>query len=133
MTAPPRPANCIPVRYSRDKDVAVIKSLAYIFFFQLLGEAASRLSGLPVPGSVIGMVLLTAALSLGLIRIQDVAPAADVLVRNMAFLFVPPGVGLMLYFDLIRGQWLAIGLSLLLGTFMVLAVVGLLQQTLGKK
>jgi holin-like protein len=62
-----------------------------------------------------------------------VKPAADILVNNMAFLFVPPGVGLILYFDLLEKEFMAILLSFLLSTFLVLAVVGYAQQRLEKK
>ena len=110
----------------------MIKSLTIIFFFQFTGEALITALGLPVPGSVVGMVLLTLGLCLGWIKLEDVKPGADVLVKNLAFLFVPPGVGLMLYFDLIGRNWLAIGLSFFLSAFMVLAVVGLLSQRLEK-
>lgn len=111
----------------------MIKSLAYIFLFQFLGEGVSALFDLPVPGNVIGMVLLTLALSLKFLKPDDLKEGADLLLRNLAFLFVPPGVGLMLYFDLIRSNWLSIGASFLLSTFAVLTVVGWVQQGLERK
>lgn len=106
----------------------MIKSMAYIFFFQLCGEAVTRLFNLPLPGNVLGMVLLTAVLVTGRIKLESVKPAADVLLKNLAFLFVPPGVGLMLYFDLIKEQWPALGAGFIISTFSVLAVVGLIMQ-----
>ncbi|HET7321081.1 MAG TPA: CidA/LrgA family protein [Longimicrobiaceae bacterium] len=108
----------------------VLLSLLVILVFLYAGEALVRLSGVPVPGSVAGMVLLTLALRLRLLPERAVRPAADLLLRHMALLFVPPGVGLMLYFALIRAQWPAIVGGGLAGAVAVLVVVGLLQQRL---
>ena len=80
----------------------MIKSLTIIFFFQFTGEALIAASGLPVPGNVIGMVLLTLSLSLGWIKIQDVKPGADVLVKNLALPVCPPRCGIDALFRLDR-------------------------------
>ena len=111
----------------------MIKSLFIIFSCLFLGDLISFLLNIAVPGTVIGMVLLCIGLSRGIVRLEDVKPAADILVKNMAFLFVPPGVGLILYFDLLEKEFMAILLSFLLSTFLVLAVVGYAQQRLEKK
>lgn len=111
----------------------MITGMFYLMTLWLAGEILAELLSLPVPGSVLGMVLLTLALNQGLIKLESVQPAAEVLVDNLAFLFVPPGVGLMLYFDLIADQWLAIGLPWLVSTFLVAAATGLIQQRLARR
>lgn len=92
----------------------------------------SLLFHLPIPGNVIGMLLLTFGLHRKMIRLEDVKPAADILVKNLAFLFVPPGVGLMAYFDVVSQEFAAITVSLMVSTFLVLGMVGYLQQRLEK-
>ncbi|SFN09121.1 CidA/LrgA family protein [Thermodesulforhabdus norvegica] len=111
----------------------MIEGLFFIFLFLVIGEAISKAAGLPVPGNVIGMVLLTFALTRGWVSLERVRGVAEVLVKNMAFLFVPPGVGLMVYFDLLRKEWLAIAVSWFLSTLVVLAVVGFLQKRLEER
>jgi holin-like protein len=108
----------------------VLLGLLILLAFLYAGGALVRLAGVPVPGSVAGMVLLTLALRLRVLPAHTVRPAADLLLRHMALLFVPPGVGLMLYFGLIRAQWPAIVGGGLVGIVAVLVVVGLLQQRL---
>ena len=110
----------------------MIKGIAYIFCFLFLGESISSLLHIPVPGNVIGMILITMSLKFGLIKLDDVKAPAEFLVKNMALFFVPPGVGIILYFDMIKNDWLAVIVSLFAGTFSVLIVVGLLQQKLEK-
>jgi holin-like protein len=111
----------------------MIEGLFFIFLFLVIGEAISQLLRLPIPGNVIGMVLLTFALKRGWVNVEKVRSVADVLVKNMAFMFVPPGVGLMVYFDLLKKEWLAIIISWFLSTLVVLATVGILQKGLERK
>jgi holin-like protein len=85
---------------------------------------------LPVPGSVLGMVLLTGALQLRWIRLAWVRPAADLLLRHMGLLFVPPGVAVLVHTELIRAEWLPIVAGSAVSTVAVLVVVGRVQQRL---
>lgn len=110
----------------------MIIGMFYLMGLWLTGEVLAALLSLPIPGSVLGMVLLTVCLNQGWIKLETIRPAADALTWNMAFLFVPPGVGLMLYFGLIADQWLAIGLPWLASTFAVFAVAGLIMQRLAR-
>jgi holin-like protein len=107
---------------------ALLRSAVLLFAYLLLGDAFVALSGAPVPGSVVGMVLLTLSLRLGVVKVAHVVPAADVLLRHMAFLFVPPGVGIVVYLGLLRAEWVEVVVANLFGTFAVLITVGVLQQ-----
>lgn len=98
--------------------------------FLLAGEAVASLARLPLPGSVAGMLLLAATLHFRLLPPAWVEPAARLLLRHMALLFVPPGVGLMLQYDLLRREWVPIVLASAASTVAVLLAVGRLQQRL---
>jgi len=111
----------------------VLKGLTIIFVCLWLGEGLSLYLDLPIPGNVIGMVLLTTALQLGLVKLETVQSVADGLLQHIALFFVPPGVGLMMYFDIIRQEWIVIIIANIVSTFAVLIVVGLLQQSLEKR
>lgn len=110
----------------------MIRGFAVLLSCQLLGEIAVRGFDWPVPGNVVGMALLLAALMLGVVRLEWVTEAAELLLTHMALLFVPAGVGVMLYFDLLAREWLPILTATLLSTFVVLAVTGHLAQGLEK-
>ncbi len=109
----------------------MIRGCALMFSFLALGEGIRLLSGLPVPGSVIGMVLLTLALGLKVVKIEWVKPVADALVSHMSFLFVPAGVGLVLYLDILSAEFLPILVSSVASTVLVLTVVGLAAKFFG--
>jgi len=108
----------------------MIRGLALLLSFQLLGELIVRGLGWPVPGNVIGMTLLLAALIVGMVPLAWVTEAAELLLTHMALLFVPAGVGVMLYFELIGREWLPILAATGGSTFVVMAVTGHLAQRL---
>ncbi len=110
----------------------MIRGLLILFVCWLIGEGISMGLKIPIAGNVIGMVLLTLALKSKIIPLAAVQSVADTLIKNLAFLFIPPGVGLMLYGEALAKDWVAIVVGNCLSTFAVLGVVGWLQQRLGK-
>ena len=107
--------------------------LFYILLFWVLGNALSYLVGGYVPGSVIGMILLFAALTLRWVKAETVRPAAHFLLRSMALFFVPFGVGLMVSYRLLLDNLWAIVVSGIVSTIVVLLVAGHTFQSLNRK
>ena len=64
-----------------------------ILIFSLIGEAISTLFHLPVPGSIIGLVLLFLALEFKIIRLRHIDTVGNFLLGNMTILFLPAAVG----------------------------------------
>ena len=74
------------------------------------------------------MLLLTLFLKLKWIKLEWVQGMSDFLVANLGFFFVPPGVALMLYFDIIQAQFWPIVVSSVVRTLLVLVVTGWVHQ-----
>ena len=106
---------------------AVIEAVTFLLMAQLAGEAMVRALELPIPGPVIGLVLLAAILAWRGISpgLRDVAHG---LLRNLSLLFVPAGVGIMRQTDAIAGNWLALSAGLIVSTVATLAVTALVFQ-----
>lgn len=71
-------------------------------------------------------------LKLGWIKLQWVQGLSDFLVANLGFFFVPPGVALMLYFDVIEAQFWPIVIATVVSTVLVLVVTGWVHQLVRK-
>lgn len=111
----------------------MLGALTIILCCQLAGEAIVVASGLPVPGPVLGMVFLFAGLVLRAGPSADLAQAADALLRNLALLFVPAGVGVVLHLGLLGREGVAISVSLVVSTLATIAVTALVMRwTLGR-
>lgn len=103
----------------------MILGLIGLLACQLVGEVVVRLTDAPVPGPVVGMVLLFAVLRLR--RYDDTAPvvrAGDYLLAHLQLFFVPAGAGILVYLGVLRTHAVPIAVGLL-GTWLVaLAAVG---------
>jgi len=115
-----------------DTFAPMIRQCAILFGCLALGELIVFLTGIRLPSSILGMVLLTLFLKLGVVRLQWVQGMSDFLVKNLPFFFVPPGVALMLYFDVIAAQWLPILVATIVSTVLVMAVTGWVHQLVRK-
>lgn len=110
----------------------MIRQLAILFGCLALGEFIIWLTGIPLPSSILGMLILTLLLKLKIIRLEWVKTISDFLVANIGFFFVPPGVAIMLYFDIIKAEFWPIVISTAASTVIVLAVTGWIHQIYGK-
>ena len=108
----------------------MIRGLAVLLTFQLVGEALTRVFDLPIPGPVIGMLLLF----LVLLGREDTprllrAPS-EALLRHLALLFVPATVGVVVQLELIADDWLPIVVAVVVGTAVTMAVTALTVRAL---
>ena len=112
----------------------MIASLGLILLCQLMGEIAVREIGLPIPGPVIGLMLLfllligrdrIALLQRGPLQGGGVEKAADGMLAHLSLLFVPAGVGVVQQLDLVAEHGVAIFLILLLSAVVTLLVAAL--------
>lgn len=110
-----------------------LSGLAIIFASLWVGKQISHLLGDLVPGSIVGMLLLAALLQLRLIPLSWVERTAAQFVRWMSLLFVPIGVGLVDHLDSLMGAMPAMLLTCVLGTLLLLWLVGFGYQLWEKR
>ncbi|MCF6369445.1 CidA/LrgA family protein [Rhizobium halophilum] len=104
----------------------MLRGLAALLFFQLLGESLVFVTGLPVPGPVVGLVLLFLSLLAlqGSLRetIPAVEAAASALLGNLGLFFVPAGVGVVALWGVVQDEGGAIAAVLVVSAVFTLAV-----------
>lgn len=106
------------------------KQFGIVFGCLFLGELLAMIPGMTIPGSIWGMLILTLMLSKGAVKARTIRPVCKFLIDNMAFFFIPPGVALMLYFDLIGREFVPIVVATVVSIVIVLVVTGRLHQFL---
>jgi holin-like protein len=114
------------------KKVQFLGQLAVLIAIYLVGNKVVLLTGLPVPGNVVGVVLLYALLNLGLIRLEHVQEAADFLLRHLVFFFIPVAVDLMNWGGVFYRYGLALALAIAVSTVLTFLGTGYLAQWLQK-
>lgn len=115
----------------------MIQGLAALLLFQSLGEVIAQLSGASIPGPVIGLLLLTAAL---VVRQRGAHPAwapleqaADGLLAHLSIFFVPAAVGVMLYWEPLARQGFAWIVAIVSSTVAAIACTAwVLERLLGE-
>ena len=111
-----------------------LRSFVLIYACLYVGIFLATLLPIAIPGSIIGMLIMFTLLALQILPAQWVKPSSHLLMRYMALLFVPIGVGVMQYFDVLKAQFGPIVISCLISTLAVILVVGWSSQWIhGKK
>jgi len=108
----------------------MLRAFAILLLFQCLGEGLSYALNLPVPGPVIGMVLLFVFLVLRPTAVDAIESTAFELLRHLSLLFVPAGVGIMALAGTIRGEWLALTVAVVVSTMLTIVVTAVVTRAL---
>jgi holin-like protein len=111
----------------------MLKAITVLLIYQLAGEAVALLFGLPVPGPVIGMLMLFATLVARRQAPGYLREGANNLLTHLSLLFVPAGVGIMVHIDRIRAEALPIAVSLVGSTALTIAVTALVLRRSQRK
>ncbi|EFV80193.1 MULTISPECIES: CidA/LrgA family protein [Neisseria] len=106
----------------------IIRALLVVLGCLTLGEAAVWILGLKLPGSIVGMGLLFAALQAGWVKLSWVEELADILMANLTLFLVPPCVAVISYLDVIANDWFSILTATIVSTVCVLLVTGKVHE-----
>lgn len=111
------------------------KILIQIFLLWIIYYTSTwvvRFFHIPLPGSVLGMIVLFTLLSAGIIKEQWLTAAAAPMLKHLSFFFIPIAVELMQWGDLFRQKGHLLFLPLVISTLVALLVTGGVVQLLLK-
>ena len=100
----------------------ILYQIAIIFSICLAGELISALLPFPLPSSIISMLILLIMLFAGWLKIDHIREKSDFLLSNMAFFFIPAGVGVIEHLDTIASFWLEFIIIVVVSTVAVFLV-----------
>ena len=110
----------------------MINTLTTLLVFQTLGEGLTYAFSLPVPGPVIGMVLLFVYMLVKNDVAQKLAPVSLELLKHLSLLFSPAGVGIMVHAQRVAAEWMPIAVALIASTIVSISVTALVVRWLKK-
>ena len=110
-----------------------IKQLLIILAFTLVGEGLANWIPLPIPAAIYGFVLLFLALSLGLLKPEQIRQTAQYLIQIMGIFFVAPAVNILAYYQVIAPALVPICIIVVTSTFVVFMVAGIVTQALRRR
>jgi holin-like protein len=110
----------------------MLNTLLVLLVFQTLGEGLVYALALPVPGPVIGMLLLLCYLIWKKDTAAKLAPTSSLLLSHMSLLFVPASVGIIAQSHRIADEWIPISIALIVSTSLSIVVTALVVHKLKK-
>ena len=110
----------------------MITALTILLASQLAGEAIVRLTSLPIPGPVVGMILLFTLLFARIPLSPALGDTADGLLRHLSLLFVPVGTGVVQHLDRLGTDGVRLVAVVVLTTGITLAVTALVFEWLAR-
>ena len=114
----------------------MIKVIAQVLFFIIFAQGCRFVSeyfNLPIPGSIIGIIIMFVLLKLKVVKLAWVELGAKVLVAEMMLFFVPSVVGILKYQQLIMANGLHILIVIVVRTVSVMLSSGLMSEWLSKE
>lgn len=99
----------------------IIKQFGIIFSLCWLATVIEGLLPIAFPASVIAMLLLLVCLLAGVLKIDHIREKSDFLLANMAFFFIPAGVNMINYLDILKENWLPLLLICVITTVVTFA------------
>ncbi len=97
----------------------MVKGITLIFVFLFLGEFIAEVTPLPIPGNIIGMILLFISLVFNFIKLEEIAPAGDLLLEHLILYFIPVSIGIISYKELLRDEFVSFSV-IVVGGFLIL-------------
>ncbi|MBO6850584.1 MAG: CidA/LrgA family protein [Marinobacter sp.] len=109
--------------------MVMLRGFLVLSAFFVFGELLRLLLALPISGGVLGMILLTVVLMARGTVSDSLAAASESLISVLVLLIMPGVVGVFFLGDAFDGQWLAVGVALVVGTFLsVLTTLWLMSR-----
>ena len=105
-----------------------LRQFLIILLFSFLGEGLKALLPLPVPASIYGLVLLFAALELGIIKLSAVEDAGKFLIEIKTVMFIQAGAGLVESWSALKPICVQVVVIMFVSTIVVMVISGRVTQ-----
>ncbi|MGA3677690.1 CidA/LrgA family protein [Lysinibacillus agricola] len=113
--------------------VRIIVQIGILNIYYYIGEGIVSLVHVPLPGSIIGLLLLALSLIFKIIKVEYIQDGAGFLIGVLTLFFIPATVGVIDYPELLSTTGLLIILAVIASTLISIYITGLLTQMIEKK
>lgn len=113
--------------------IKFISQLFILWFLYIASEWIVEWLELPIPGNVLGMMLLFGLLLTGVIKLEWIDEASSFLLKHLLFFFIPITVGLMTLGSIFIQNGISLIVILIVSSAIGMVVTGALSQLLAKK
>ncbi|UOQ44938.1 CidA/LrgA family holin-like protein [Halobacillus salinarum] len=115
------------------KYITILVQAAVLNVIYLIGTWLTAALHLPLPGSIVGMVLLFLLLHFNIVKLEWIERGAGLLLAELVLFFIPPVVGVVSYKEMLGSSFVRLAAVILLSTFTVMACTALTAQFSAKR
>ena len=108
----------------------ILRQLLIILGVWLAGEVIAHLIPIPIPGNVIGMILMLILLLTKVIKVEKISGVSTFFLDNLSFFFIPGSVALMVDYRQVGDSLVPAFLAILISSILVFLVTGLTTEWL---
>jgi len=116
----------------RETKVKLFREALIILGIYLLGELLSKSLNLPIPGNILGMIILFILLCTKVIKVDNISTVTSFLLDHLSFFFIPAGVGLMASIGIIKSTWWQLLVVCISTTIIMIGVTGIIVQGISR-
>lgn len=109
-----------------------LHGITLLLIYQVIGELSVLLLDIPIPGPVLGMVLLFLTLLWRGSSPASLDTSSTALLSHFSLLFVPAGVGMMVHLEQITHEWLPITVALLVSTVITMMATAVIMLAVSR-
>lgn len=106
----------------------LLREMLIILAVYFVGEALSECLHLPIPGNILGMLILLFLLCTKIVKVEMIDRVSTFLLDHLAFFFIPAGVGIVTAFNVLRGNTIKLLIIAVVSTFIIMSVSGVVVQ-----
>ncbi|MCL6617230.1 MAG: CidA/LrgA family holin-like protein, partial [Anoxybacillus ayderensis] len=105
-----------------------IIQIGVLYMLYIFGSIIQQLLHIPIPGSMIGMLLLFLLLMTGMVKEEWISRGANMLLSHLTLLFIPATVGIIDYVELFLGKGIWSIFVVIVSTMIVMLFAGFIGQ-----
>jgi holin-like protein len=111
----------------------IIIQIGLLIFLFSVGKLITRYLHIPIPGSIVGLIMLFLLLQFKIIKVEWIERGASWLLGELILFFIPAAVGVINYEQLLGSQWEKLLAVIVLSSLTVMAITGLTAQFIAKR
>lgn len=115
------------------KTITIIVQIGILYLFYLAGDWIQELLHLSLPGSIIGLLLLWAALLCKLLPAKWIDSGANFIQNYLPLVFIPATIGIMNYFNIFAGKGFLLILVVIASTLITMIAAGYTSQFITRR
>ena len=106
----------------------MLREFMLIFTINYVGMLLSKILHLPLPGTIVSLLLLFFMLQFKVLKLEKIENAANFLLLNMTLFFMPPTVKIIDSYDLLEKDLVKIIIIIVISTFLTMGITGKVVQ-----